>query len=219
MSFVRVARLQRTAEATRSALLTRHPTLPHGAVIAYWSRLAVTEIALIPPKAPRVWYGDSTITWEWLWRPGGVDARHDAVLSFDPQTAKPAVVIEPATMALVQAAIHAADRGQARVSDSLLVASMRAQAAHPSGQHAVWVLRNRARIAYQAGVYDVAQQMNQAGYDMIGPTPEYFGMAALIAVRKGQLAVARQMAQQALALEPGNPLALQAQTELRSSAP
>jgi hypothetical protein len=219
MSFVRVARLQRTADATRTALLAHDPTLPRGAVIAYWSRLGVTEVALLPPKAPRVWYGDSTITWQWLWRPGGVDARHDAVLSFDPQTAQPVVVIEPATMALVQAAMGAADHGQARVADSLLVASMKAQAAHPSGQHAVWVLRNRARIAYQAGVYDVADRMNQAGFEMIGPTPEYFGMAALIAVKKGQPAAARQMALQALALEPDNPLARQAQAELNGSAP
>jgi hypothetical protein len=219
MSFVRVARLQRTAETTRATLLAHDPTLPQGAVVAYWSRLAVTEIALVAPKAPRVWYGDSTITWQWLWRPGGLDQRSDVVLSFDPQTPQPAVVIEPRTMALVRAATSAADSGRARVSDSLLVAAVQAQSAHPSGQLAVWVLRNRARIAYQAGSYDFAERMNQAGFDMIGPSPEYFGMAALIAVKKGLPQVARHMALQALALEPDNPMARRAQAELDEAAP
>lgn len=218
MSYVRVARLQRTAERTRAALLGHDPTLPPGATIAYWSRLAVTEIALVPPKAPRVWYGDSTITWRWLWRPGGLDARNDVVLSFDPNVSQPAVVLEPHTLDLARDAVHATERGQARAADSLLAAAAQTQSAHPSGQLALWVVRNRARVAYQAGAFEQAERMNQASFEMIGPSAEYFGMAALIELRKGQLVQARELMHKGLALEAGNPLALRAQAEMGDSA-
>ena len=217
MSFVRVARLQRTAERTRVALLAHDRTLPKGATISYWSRLAVTEIALVPPKAPRVWYGDSTITWQWLWRPGGLDQRNDVVLSFDPEVPRPAVVIEPTTLERARAAIAATERGEARAADSLLVAALEAQSPHPSGQLTLWVVRNRARIAYQAGAFDQAERMNQVSFEMVGPTPEYFGLASLLALRKGQFAVARELAHKALLLEAGNPLALRAQAEIGDS--
>jgi len=218
MSFVRVARLQRTAERTRAALLAHDRQLAPGATISYWSRLAVTEIALVPPKAPRVWYGDSTITWQWLWRPGGIDARNDVVLSFDPEIPQPAVVIEPRTLALARAAVHATERGEARAADSLLAAAAQAQSGHPSGQLALWVVRNRARIAFEAGVYQQAARMNQAAFDMIGPTPEYFGMAALLALRQGQPDQARRLAKQALELDPRNPWAQRA-AQATGSAP
>jgi hypothetical protein len=214
MSFVRVARLQRTADLTREALLERFPTLPPGATISYWSRLAVTEIAFVPPKGPRVWYGDSTLTWKWLWRPGGIEERNDAVLSFDPEVPRPAVVIEPVTLGLVRSGIEAVGRGEARAGDSLLVAAVRAQSAHPSGQMVVWVARIRARIAYQAGAYDRAQQLNQEEFEMIGPSPEYYGMAALLALRRGDRVAAARLARLSLAHDAQNPLAQQAAAEL-----
>jgi hypothetical protein len=217
MSFVRVARLQRTAQVMHDALTEHDPTIPRGATIAYWSRPAVAEIALVPPKAPRVWYGDSTITWQWLWRPNGLDQRNDAVLSFESLEPQ-AVVIEPRTVQLAQAAIQAIDRGEPRTADSLLIATFQAQSAEPSGQLALWVLRLRARVALRAGVYDQAERMNQATLDLAGPTADYYAMAGLLALRKGDRAAAASFTQRGLAMDAHDPLVKEAVAELSAHA-
>jgi hypothetical protein len=62
MSFVRLARLQRTVDGARRALTTRFPTLRKGAEIRYWSMPLLSKSAS-RREAARVWYGDSTITW------------------------------------------------------------------------------------------------------------------------------------------------------------
>jgi len=206
MSFVRVARLQRTAELMHDALLAHNPALPHGATIAYWSRPAVAEIALIPPKAPRVWYGDSTLTWQWLWRPHGLHERNDVVLSFE-SVAPQAVIIEPRTLELARQATDAIEAQQAHAADSLLVAMFQAQSSHPSGQLALFVARMRARVALRSGSYDQAKRMNAVSLELAGPTAEFYAMGGLLALAKGDRAAAAGLAQQAMAIDAGNPLA------------
>jgi hypothetical protein len=218
MSYARVARLQRTAEVTRSALLGRFPTLPPGATVAYWSRLPVTEIASAAPKGVRVWYGDSTVAWEWLWRPGGLAARHDAVLGFDPGQPRPAVVIEPVVVDLVRAAVSGLDQGRLRQGDSLIVAALRAQSARPCYQLAIWAATNRARIAHATGRFALADTLNRAGFELAGATPEYHGMAALLALERGDTASARLEARRCLELEPRHPYGLEVAAKLAAPA-
>ena len=206
MSFVRVARLQRTASVMHDALLARDPNLPQGATVAYWSRPAVAEIALIPPKAPRVWYADSTITWQWLWRPNGLHERNDVVISFESE-APQAVIIEPRTIEIGRQATDAIERQEAHAADSLLVAMFQAQSAHPSGQLALFVARMRARVAWGAGVYDQAERMNAATLELAGPTAEFYAMGGLLALAKGNREAAANLAQQAMAMDASNPLA------------
>ena len=216
--FLRLARFQIAVDGARRELARAVPPVPKHAGIAYWSRFGMMEVGFESEKAARVWYRDSTITWQWLWRPGGIEANPDAVLGFDPGSPRPVVLIQPATMRHVRDALTAVDHGQMRTADSLLVEAVRAQQP-PCEQVLLWVLRTRARMALQVGAYDQAEKMNQATLDVLGPSAEYYGMAALLAVRRGQRDLALQNARESLARDPQNPFGLQALRELRVAAP
>jgi Flp pilus assembly protein TadD len=58
----------------------------------------------------------------------------------------------------------------------------------------------------QAGAYDQAEQMNQASLDMAGPTAEYYAIAGLLALVRGQRAAAEKLASEAVALDANNPV-------------
>ena len=214
--FLRLARFQIAVDGARRELARAQPPVPKGADVSYWSRFGMMEVGFDSERAVRVWYRDSTITWQWLWRPGGIDTRPDAVLGFDPGNPRPVVLILPVVMDHVRGALAAVNLGHLRSADSLLVEAVRAQVP-PCNQITLWAVRTRARIAFQVGAYDQAEKMNQATLDVLGPSAEYYGMAALIAVRRGQRDLALQNVRECFALDPKNPFGLQAMGELQSA--
>jgi hypothetical protein len=214
MSFARVVRLQRTSDSTRRALLASHPKLRRGAGIYYWTRIPVTEIAMVAPKAMRVWYADSTLTWTWYWDPKLAQRRPDVLLAFDAGSARPAVVLEPRAVALGLESLTAMERGALPRADSLLLRAYDAQSVRPSTQFTAWLVQNRARIAFTAGDYTAAGRLNLRTLELAGGNDEFYAMTAMLALVRNDLPVAREATQRALALDATNTFALRAAEQL-----
>jgi hypothetical protein len=208
IAFSLVARQQRAVESTRLRLAESYPRLPRGAVIGYWSRFPMIEIAFYGQMAPRVWYGDSTLTWRWLWDPGKLAQRVDAAVSYNVDTADPAVVIAPAALDRARAAIGAYDGGHYALADQLAQAAVAAQPVN-ARELDIWSARTRARAAYELGDLPRADSLNALDHSLAGETPYSAGLGALIALRVGNRALAQEAAQRALSLEPGNAFARQ----------
>jgi hypothetical protein len=218
VSYARLTRLQRIAVSTRRALTAARPALPRGATVAYWSRLPIMEVALAPPKAFRVWYGDSTLAWRWYWDPDGATPA-DQVLIYDPEVASPAAVLEPEALRRAKEAGRRLAAGDLPGADSLFADAYRAQEARPTGKFTAWISDQRARIAYDLGAFDIAGRMNEMSRRSGGATADYLAMLALLAVEERQWALAQVAARRALVLEPANPEALRALELLRERAP
>jgi hypothetical protein len=206
IAFALVARQQRVVESTRQRLAESYPRLPRGAAIGYWSRFPMIEIAFYGQMAPRVWYADSTLTWRWLWEPGRIHGRVDAAVSYNVDTADPAVVIAPAALARAREAIAAYDAGHYELASQLAQASTRAQPVD-ARELDIWVARTGARAAYQLGDLARADSLNGVDQSLAGETPHSLGMSALLALRLGNLPLAQQMIARALQLEPDNAFA------------
>jgi hypothetical protein len=204
ISLAHVVRWQRIADSTHRALLARYPTLPRGARIDYWTRLPMSEVALAVPKAFRVWYADSTIRWGWYWQGGVEQQRPGAMVAYDTDSARPAVVIEPRAVELWdQAEAEMAARNLPR-TDSLLAEAYRVQSVRPSGEFASWVLANRARLAYARRDFRTAESFNEESFREAGATPEYLVTGAMLALAKKDRALARDLLARALEIEPTN---------------
>jgi hypothetical protein len=94
-SYLRLVRLERIVRSTRHALSAGYPTLPHGAVVRFWNLPRLAEVGFNSSSALRVWYGDSTLTWERFGGVANLDARTDALVEYRDLDADPANAIEP----------------------------------------------------------------------------------------------------------------------------
>jgi len=214
VSFARLVRLQRLADSTRRALLEAHPTLPPGASVSYWWRIPMTEVGLAVPKAFRVWYGDSTITWDGLWDPTQRPTPGDVLLVFDSGVVDPAVVIRPATFERWREGMAAVQAGDLAHGDSLLDAALVAQASRPSIQFTLRILASRAAVAYTARDFAKAEALNERSRRELGPTGSFYAMAGLLALERGDSAAARAAVERCLASDPGNAYGLYAAQQL-----
>ena len=199
-AFVRVARLQRVVDSARRTLLARHPSLPRGAAVRYWALPEMTAWGFDGAKAVRVWYGDSTLTWDWLAYPA---APHDVVLAFDPDSANPAVEIAPASLAAFAAARAEMAAGAPRPADSLYA---EAAAAQPAGADAYRcaLATEAARAAHALGDDERAQSLNDVAWRLGGETPAFLDMAATLALAHGRPDVAAAAARRCLELSPAD---------------
>ncbi len=199
-AFIRVARLQRVVDSARRALLARHPTLPRGAAVRYWALPEMTAWGFDGARAVQVWYGDSTLTWDWLADPA---APHDAVLAFNPDSANPAVVIEPASLAAYAGALRALAAGAARRADSLLAEAVRAQG-RPADAYRFALANAQARVAHALGDDARADAFNQLAWRLAGETPEFLDMTATLALARGRPDVAADAAKRCLEIAPAD---------------
>jgi hypothetical protein len=206
-SLARLARWQRTADSTRRALLEASPRLPPHGSAAYWARLAMMEIAMAGPRALHVWYGDSTLTWDWYWGPGYDRARAAIVLIYDRDVPRPAIPLQPRALALGLEGLERM-REELGAADSLFAAAESVQALRRSKEFAAWSYQNRARIRYRAGDLRGAAAFNQRVFEDVGGVAEYHAMTAVLAYENKEFALARRSAQEALALDPSNTYAL-----------
>ena len=204
LSYARLVRLQRLVDSTRRALLARYPTLPRRAVVRYWNMPQGADWAFQKSRALRVWYGDSTLTWDRFGGQSGLDQRVDALVAYNSDRAAPAVVIEPAALRLFLESRGAFAGGRMREADSLLAATLLAQR-EPAEPLALAVLQNQVRVALARGDLARAQALNEAALEREGESARYYVIAARLAIARGDPAAAEEALRKCLTLEPGNP--------------
>ena len=215
VSFQRVARFQLAAEGVRRELMGRFPTLPPGTSVRYWARPRGTAISLVGSKAIGVWYGDSTLKWDWAW--GSNDMLlpgQNPLLSFE-HNDRVAVVLEPAAVDLAREANRTMRESQWRMADSLFALALAAQAGDPSDQFAGWAVKCRMAIALTLEQYERAESLNAVYKSHVGDTAPYYGFDAVFALHRGDAVRAERSAKLCLEAEPQNEFALMVLRSLR----
>lgn len=202
LSFLHLARLQRTADSARRALALAHPTQPAGTTVRFWSLPRETQIAFAGSKAVQVWYRDSTITWGfWDRYEPGKDRSRDPILGFNLNVTDPAVVMRPEAVARYQDALNAWTAGALAPAEQAFFDAVRLQQP-PVGNFTGESVRLLARIGYARGLYARADSLNRIDFQLSGPTHTYFGMEALLALAAGDSARAERAARECLTLRP-----------------
>jgi len=204
MSFLHVARLQRTADSARHALLAGHPHAPESERVGYWSLPRETQIAFAGAKALRVWYGDPRLEWSfWERFTPGQDRSGEPILGFNVETAEPAVLMNARAVRRYQDGIDAWTGGALAPAQQAFAEAIALQKPeiHNFTNETV---RLMARIAYAQGRFAQADSLNRIDYRMSGPSPTYFGMEAMLAITAGDSARAAQAAERGIALRPGD---------------
>jgi hypothetical protein len=183
MSFVRLARLQLVVDGGRRALTERYPTLPPGADVRFWALPRLAEVGFQGPRAARVWYRDSTLSWSKFGGVEGMKRDIDAMVEFEYDHPVVAMVVEPKALDLFRRGMHAFLARDMRLADSLFLA---AQEAQPPGSDQFYgsVARNRARVAFNLNEYARADSLNELDFRLAGPTPPYYAMVARLALLK-----------------------------------
>lgn len=203
IGFVKLVRLQRVVDGARRALFASYPTLKKGADVGYWSRVAMTEVGFEREKAIRVWYGDSTITWRWLWSGAKPALYPDVALTFEAAGTRPTVILLPHTMDLVRSATDAFLNKRFAEADSLLLLVESAQ--NPSSvELTAWVLLRRSHVAYNTGHYVRADSLNELLGEITSDGANYCGMKAALLLQQHNTEECRFWLQQCLAKDPNN---------------
>jgi hypothetical protein len=201
MSFVRLARLQRTVDGARRALTTRFPTLRKGAEIRYWSMPLLCEVGFQDAKAARVWYGDSTITWGKFGGMEGIKRDFDAVVEFESDDPKTAVIVEPNALRIFRDGLDVFRTLNYARADSIFLEAERAQPPGAS-QFVASLARNRAAVAFNQGKYALADSLTEADFKLAGPTPGHFTMVARLAIVRNDRMRAITAVRECLLLDP-----------------
>lgn len=218
-SFVRLGRLQRIVHATRAELLTTHPTLPRGARIRYWTLPSLAEVGFQQQKAAQVWYRDTTISFGGFGGAAGFRDAPDVVLGYDGSHAEdPAVVVTPHALALYQQGFAAAERGDARAVDSLVICTLAAQPVE-IGIFTAQLLFARATARIAMGDDPLADSLLAETRARLPDHAGAHALAAGIALRRGARDQARQLAERALELDPNEPVARQVLADLATPPP
>ena len=205
LSFLHIARMQRTADSARRTLEAAHPTLPHGAVVHYWSLPRETQIAFSGSRAVQVWYADSTLTWAfWEHFEPAPGPPAEYVLGFNVEVADPAVLLEPGVPADYDRALRAWAAGDLAGADTQFVATLAAQHV-PVRNLTSEILRLRSRLAYADGRFARADSLNQVDRRVSGESASYWGLFALLRLQAGDRAGAQAAAEKSLRMRPGNP--------------
>ena len=206
IGFVRLVRLERVVDGARRAIFISYPTLKKGADVAYWSRVAMTEVGFEREKAIRVWYGDSTITWRWLW--SGLPPRlySDVALTFEAAGTRPTVILKPITMDLVRKATDAFTHQRFAEADSLLQLIERTQKPE-SVELSAWVLLRQSHVAYNTGQYERANSLNEQLGAITNEGANYCAMRAALMLQQHNLAECHYWLDQCIAKDPNNEVA------------
>jgi hypothetical protein len=203
MGFVKLVRLQRVVDGARRVLFAAHPTLRKGADVAYWSRVAMTEVGFEREKAIRVWYGDSTITWRWLWSGSVPQLQSDVAMTFEAAGTRPSVILTDKTMDLVRRATDAFTHHRFSEADSLLILVQDTQVPG-SVELTGWVLLRRSHVAYNTGQYVRADSLNELLGQITNDNANYCGMRAALMLQRHDIAECRYWLEQCLGKDPHN---------------
>ena len=201
LSFARLVRLQRTVASTRRALLERHPELPRGARVRYWTIPALTEYGFEGPRAPRVWYRDSTLSWQTFDGDPSHGGELDVLVEYDVPKAWPATVIEREAMQRFADGLFAVADERWTAADSLFAAATAAQP-RVSGPFHSSLAHQRALLAVRSGALERADSLNAVDERLAGPSPRVEEVRARLAWARGDRAAADVALQRCLTLDP-----------------
>jgi len=207
MAYVRLARLQRTTESSRLAILRIYPTLPHGGAVRYTNMPRLAEVAFQGSSALRVWYRDSTLSWDKFGGLKNLDKHFDAMLEYRDNAADPATAIEREAF-------------QKDMTGSLLMANGRLAAADTLFQQAMAATRtrgptygtmalNRGWIAVSRMDLAAAESFRLDAQRYGTRDADYWSLVGRLAFLNNDLDQATQAIQHCLALDPKNPSGLE----------
>lgn len=182
LSFVRLARLQRTLIGVRAAL----EELPHAdrpLRVRYWDFPLLGEYAFAGPRALQVWREDSTALWLPFGESTGFRDTTSRVLVFDLDSPRGVVWLRPEAQDLLRRADEAAAGGDARRADDLLARIPAAQPEAPRRLTAV-VLGNRATLALRLGEVERADSLHRSGEGFV-PAREWLQTEIAVALARG----------------------------------
>ena len=203
-SFAQITRLQRLVSGTRRVILRHDPTLPRGTMLCFWQIPRLAEYGFQGPNALRVWYRDSTLTWDRFGGMRGLNRRFGAALEFLPEEPQVAMAINLRAFELYQQGLLAITQARLDAGDSLLALVERIQTPR-TGKFLGTTVYNRARIALMRADLAAADSIDRVA-ESIGLEPEdHWAFAAYLALRKGDRVAATQAARQLLAMAPEHP--------------
>jgi hypothetical protein len=207
MSFVRLTRLQRIADATRISLQRDAAGLPAHGQVRFISIPRMAEVAFQGPDAIRVWYRDSTLTYAPIGGLAGLTSTAGTVVAYDNgDTAWRVVVLAPRAVDLLGRGIATLNTKRWGEASELLLASRAAQSRY-SGVFESMVSANLARAAYYEGQIARADSLNQVAGRLGGADTNFWALQSAIAFTNGNRMEAEQAALKSLALDPRNELA------------
>ena len=198
LSFVRLARLQRTVDSTRRALTTRYSALPDGATVSTVEIPNLTRIGFVDSLAVRVWYRNPTIHWTYF-EEGQLEEHVDAMVEY-PEGA-PARVVELEALETYREGLFAMERRNAAQADSLFLL---AREAHPFDDGPVLssIALNRAICALSLGRYTEAELLRREALRMGRQHANYWAIFAHKRILANDEAGARSALKRCLALDP-----------------
>ncbi|MEO6463301.1 MAG: hypothetical protein ABIP29_09520 [Candidatus Eisenbacteria bacterium] len=201
-SFLHVTRLQRTVDSARRAMRAEHATLAPTTAVRYWSLPRGTEIAFAGPRAVRVWYADSTLTWAfWDRFETGLRPVRGPVLAFNAGVPAPAVLMRPAAVAAYEKAFEEWQRDDRTAAEADLEHARRMQAPVVVN-FTKEIVRLQARLAFARGGWGEADSLNRLDFALSGESASFYGMRAMLALQAGDRAGAAAAAERCLALSP-----------------
>ena len=207
MSFVRLTRLQRIADATRIALEGDVARLPAHGEVRFISMPRMAEVAFQGPNAIRVWFRDSTLTYSPIGGLAGLQNTAGTVVAYDTgDTSWRAVVLAPKAVTLLGRGIATLNAQRWGEASELLLESRAAQPRY-SGVFESMVSANLARAAYFQGQIPRADSLNRVAGRLGGADTNFWALQSAIAFTKGDMLEAEQDALKSLALDSRNELA------------
>jgi hypothetical protein len=200
MSFPRLARLQRTVESTRRELVPHVPRLRPGGKVRYWWIPRLAEFGFQGPYAVRVWYGDTTLTWEKFGGAEGYNRRSDALVEYVNDTAWPALVDEAGLVDLIRQGRDLMEARRFPEADSVFARALEAHRATVGGLRAS-IIQNRARVAFNLHNFDRSDSLNHVCLSLDRADADAWALAARIAMVRNQQGVAESAVRMCLTID------------------
>ena len=213
VSFVQLARLQMTAEAARTILASKVPSLPPHATVCYWQMPRIAEFAFQDSRALQVWYRDTTLTWSRFGGQRGLTTPYAAGVEFIMDGPPWSAAVSGPVIDAYQRAAALSVRDRLAESDSLLDVAI-AGLDHDRGPFVGTLVVNLALNAYRRGDAVHADSLNERALAIGAETSSYWVLRAVRDADRGELDKARAAVTRALELEAGNAGALQLARQL-----
>ena len=202
LSFARLTRMQRVVGG--SGAIVRAAKLPRGALVAYVGLPEMTLNGFRGHVAVQVWRRDTTARFVAYVGAPEVALDPDLVLSYDTRAGHdPVLALVPEAVlhwSIAEGAGSAGRTDEAREHYLLALAAQRPESPSLSAN----ALQNLALYELEAGRLRQADSLNKAADKIRGMTPNGLALDALIALRRGNLPLARTYLSNCLRLDPSN---------------
>ncbi len=200
MSYLRLARLQKTVDSARRALVAAHPQLPRGARVRFWNLPRFAEVGFLEDLAPRVWYRDSSLTWRSFGGRAGLFEEFDVLVEFVDLSPDPAAVLEPVTVKTFVAGARAQLEGRYLQADSLYAIAI--AVTRSRGPMLGTLYENRATTHLAMGSIDSTAVFIQRSYEIVGESADYWAVEARVRGARGDRQGAVRALERLIQLNP-----------------